>query len=108
VGTPPPNEQSEVEDNIAYMQSMKAKMEAQAARGELPQYMNDPSLASATFNIEHAYGTVDDAISYVEELEDAGVDEVMCMIQMGTVPQAVCMETMRAWGRHVIPHFRKS
>jgi hypothetical protein len=87
---------------------MKSTMEERALRGELPQYMNDPSLASATFNVDHAYGTAHDAIAYVEELQDAGVDEVMCMIQMGTVPQEVCLETMRAWGREVIPHFRRS
>jgi hypothetical protein len=28
------------------------------------------------------------------------------MMQMGAVPQAVCMQTLRAWGREVIPHFR--
>jgi hypothetical protein len=31
----------------------------------------------------------------------------MCLIQMGTVPQAACMETIRLWGEKVIPHFRK-
>ena len=28
------------------------------------------------------------------------------MIQMGTVPQDACMETIRQWGEKVIPHFR--
>ncbi len=37
---------------------------------------------------------------------DAGADEIMCLIQMGTVPQDVCMETIRQWGEQVIPHFR--
>jgi hypothetical protein len=27
---------------------------------------------------------------------------------MGTVPHEVCMETIRQWGTHVIPHFRRS
>ena len=53
---------------------------------------------TATFNINHAYGTADRAIAYVEQLEDAGADEIMCLIQMGTVPQDVCMETIRQWG----------
>lgn len=30
----------------------------------------------------------------------------MCLIQMGTVPQDVCLETIRQWGEHVIPRFR--
>ena len=29
----------------------------------------------------------------------------MCLIQMGTVPQEACMETIRQWGEKVIPHF---
>ncbi|MDQ8706388.1 LLM class flavin-dependent oxidoreductase [Streptomyces sp. LHD-70] len=62
--------------------------------------------STATFNADHAYGTADDAIRYVEQLRDAGADEIMCLIQMGTVPQEACMETIRQWGEKVIPHFR--
>jgi len=28
-------------------------------------------------------------------------------VQMGTVPQSACMETLRHWGEKVIPHFRR-
>ena len=59
-----------------------------------------------TFNIEHAYGNAEDAIRYVEELEKAGADEIMCMIQMGTIPQWAMLETIRQFGENVIPHFR--
>ena len=69
--------------------------------------MNDPSLASATFNVDHAYGTADHAIAYVEELKDAGVDEVMCMIQMGRSPRTSAWRPC-APGDGVIPHFRRS
>ncbi|MVU76207.1 LLM class flavin-dependent oxidoreductase [Nocardia sp. ET3-3] len=62
--------------------------------------------STAIFNTEHAYGTADDAIAYVERLRDAGADEILCLIQMGTVPQAACLETIRQWGEKVIPHFR--
>ncbi|WP_443068172.1 hypothetical protein [Streptomyces sp. NBC_01280] len=55
--------------------------------------------STATFNVEHAYGTADDAIAYVERLQEAGADEVMCLIQMGTVPQEACLETIRQWAR---------
>ena len=60
----------------------------------------------APFNVNHAYGDVDRAINYVQQLVDAGADEIMCLIQMGMVPHEVCMETIRLWGEHVIPHFR--
>jgi len=66
----------------------------------------DLYLAASAFNIDHAYGTYETAVDYVEQLQDAGVDEVMCIMQMGTVPHEVCIETLRQWGEHVIPRFR--
>lgn len=61
--------------------------------------------STATFNADHASGSADDAIAYVERLRSAGADEVMCLIQMGTAPQEACLETLRQWGGKVIPHF---
>ena len=63
-------------------------------------------LTTATFNVDHAYGTAGHAIQYVEALADLGVDEVHCMIQMGTIPNEVVMETIRQWGEYIIPRFR--
>jgi hypothetical protein len=62
--------------------------------------------ATSTYNVDHAYGTADYAMEFVKRMEAVGVDEVQCMIQMGTVPQEVCMETIRQWGEKIIPHFR--
>ncbi|MER7759309.1 LLM class flavin-dependent oxidoreductase [Streptomyces sp. NPDC097619] len=62
--------------------------------------------ATATFHADHAYGTAEDAIAHVRRLAEAGADEVICLVQMGTVPQAACLETLRQWGEKVIPHFR--
>ncbi len=61
---------------------------------------------TGTYNADHAYGNAETAVAYVERLREIGVDEVMCLIQMGTVPQEACMETIRQWGEKVIPHFR--
>jgi alkanesulfonate monooxygenase SsuD/methylene tetrahydromethanopterin reductase-like flavin-dependent oxidoreductase (luciferase family) len=55
---------------------------------------------------DQAYGNVEDCISYVQRLIDAGADEIMFLVQMGTVPQEVCLETIRNIGRYVLPHFR--
>ena len=55
---------------------------------------------------EQAYGNVADCIDYVQQLIDGGADEIMFLIQMGTVPQDVCLETIRNIGEHVLPHFR--
>ncbi|MFD2469030.1 LLM class flavin-dependent oxidoreductase [Amycolatopsis silviterrae] len=104
-GAEPPTGDTVNEDNVAFMRDRAESRAAAYDRGELPQY-SERSLASANYNIDHAYGTVETAIDYVTELERVGVDEVLCLIQMGTVPQEVCLETIRNWGEHVIPHFR--
>lgn len=64
------------------------------------------SPAGAIFNPNNAYGTVDDAIVYIEQLIEAGADEILFMTQMGTVPQDVQMHTIRELGEKVLPHFR--
>ena len=56
--------------------------------------------------LKSAYGNAEDAIRYVKELENAGADEIMCMIQMGTLSQDIMLETIRQFGTNVIPHFR--
>jgi hypothetical protein len=62
--------------------------------------------ATGLYNPNHAYGSSRDAIGYVERLAEAGADEIMFLIQMGTVPQDAAMETIRQLGRHVLPKFR--
>ena len=62
--------------------------------------------SAGLYNPNHAYGTVSDAIGYVEHLVDAGADEVMFLIQMGTVPQWAALETIRNLGEKEIPNFR--
>ena len=39
-------------------------------------------------------------------LQEAGADEVLFLFQMGTVPHASILETIRNIGTKVIPHFR--
>ena len=54
----------------------------------------------------HAFGSVDQAIAYVQRLLDAGADEILFLFQMGTVPHEAIMESIKNIGEHVIPHFR--
>lgn len=105
-GDKPPSGDTAFEDNISFMRRQAQERAERYDRGELPQY-SERSLAYANFNIDHAYGSVQTAIDYVTELERIGVDEVLCLIQMGTVPQETCLETIRHWGEQVIPHFRE-
>jgi hypothetical protein len=105
-GAPPPAENTEDEDSIAVIAEQMKIVEDRLARGELDE--DQFSLASASFNIDHAYGTFETAIEYVHKLKDAGTDEVMCIMQMGTIPHEVCLETIRQWGERVIPYFRSA
>ncbi|WP_067829008.1 LLM class flavin-dependent oxidoreductase [Nocardia inohanensis] len=89
-------------DAVAQMRAAEAEHVAYLHEAKIPVKTG----ATAIFNTEHAYGTADDAIAYVERLQAAGADEILCLIQMGTVPQDACMETIRQWGEKVIPHFR--
>jgi alkanesulfonate monooxygenase SsuD/methylene tetrahydromethanopterin reductase-like flavin-dependent oxidoreductase (luciferase family) len=56
---------------------------------------------------EDAYGTPEDCTRYVERLFAAGADEILFLVQMGTIPHAIVMETIRNIGEKVIPYFRK-
>jgi alkanesulfonate monooxygenase SsuD/methylene tetrahydromethanopterin reductase-like flavin-dependent oxidoreductase (luciferase family) len=62
--------------------------------------------SAGILSANHAYGDVAQCIDYVQQLIDAGADEILFMTNMGTVPQWAQLETLRKIGTHVIPHFR--
>jgi alkanesulfonate monooxygenase SsuD/methylene tetrahydromethanopterin reductase-like flavin-dependent oxidoreductase (luciferase family) len=103
-GGPPPALDTADQDNTVEIRKSAERLVARLHEAEIPYTPN----TTAVYNPEHAYGDAAIAIQYVERLIDAGADEIMCLIQMGTVPQAVCMETIRQWGKRVIPRFRGS
>jgi hypothetical protein len=88
-------------DNYAFMAEHLQMAKDAIARGEAP-----PTAASSMYNTDHALGDADTAIAYVERLRAAGVDNVMCLIQMGTLAQDEMLESIRIFGQQVIPHFR--
>ena len=102
-GGPPPSIDTEDDDNVVEMGKDRERVEAYLHEMKIPVNPN----TTAIYNPEHAYGSPSTAIGYVERLEEAGADEIMCLIQMGTVPHEACMETIRLWGETVIPHFRR-
>lgn len=102
-GQPMPDLNTEDDDNVAALQREREERVAKLHEANIPVTVNTFSSFKL---VDHAYGDAKQAIAYVERLADAGCDEIMCLIQMGTVPQDVCMETIRQWGEHVIPHFR--
>jgi alkanesulfonate monooxygenase SsuD/methylene tetrahydromethanopterin reductase-like flavin-dependent oxidoreductase (luciferase family) len=88
-------------DNVGYMKEHLEAAYAAVARGDAP-----PSAASLLYSVDHALGDADTAIAYVQRLAAAGVDNVMCLIQMGTLTQEQQLNTIRIWGEQVIPYFR--
>lgn len=102
-GGPPPSE--------AVDRTSDAVRDAAAARDAYVAHLHEAAIpvgphSTTTFDVDQAYGGPDAAIARVERLAAAGADEVMCLMQMGTVPQEACLETIRLWGEHVIPRFR--
>ena len=101
-GAPAPTGYAEDEDHVGALARERDELVARLHEADIPARPVD----TGTYNTDHAYGDADTAVAYVERLRRIGVDEVMCLIQMGTVPQEVCLETIRQWGENVIPHFR--
>ena len=50
-------------------------------------------------------GNPDDCIEYIEKYEAMGVDEMMPLFQVGPVSHEEVMESLRLFGKHVVPHF---
>ncbi|MEV6203494.1 LLM class flavin-dependent oxidoreductase [Streptomyces sp. NPDC051771] len=101
-GGPAPTGYAEDEDHAGALAEQREKLVARLHEADVPARPVD----TGTYHTDHAYGDAETAIAYVERLREIGVDEVMCLIQMGTVPQEVCLETIRQWGERVIPRFR--
>jgi alkanesulfonate monooxygenase SsuD/methylene tetrahydromethanopterin reductase-like flavin-dependent oxidoreductase (luciferase family) len=97
-------EDDSADDHAAALTRSRDELVARLHEADIPARPVD----TGTFNADHAYGDAQTAVAYVEQLRAIGVDEVMCLIQMGTVPQEACMETIRHWGETVIPHFRST
>jgi len=99
---PPPSTEIDDGDDLAALREQGEQLVA---------FLNEEKIeigteATGLFNPNHAYGTPQEAAEYVSRLADAGADEVMFLIQMGTVPQEACLQTIRNLGEKVIPHFR--
>jgi alkanesulfonate monooxygenase SsuD/methylene tetrahydromethanopterin reductase-like flavin-dependent oxidoreductase (luciferase family) len=101
-GGPPPDLSPHSDDELQAIRDRGDAFVAMLHEAKIPV---TPS-TTGIYNPEHAYGTYPQAIDYVDQLLDAGADEIMCLMQMGTVPHEACMETIRQWGEKVIPHFR--
>lgn len=73
---------------------------------EVATHLGEDKIETGSTTTNHAFGSVDQAIVYVQRLLDAGADEILFLFQMGTVPHEAIMESIKNIGEHVIPHFR--
>ncbi|MFQ6029545.1 MAG: LLM class flavin-dependent oxidoreductase [Dehalococcoidia bacterium] len=55
----------------------------------------------------YCIGDPDDCIRYLDQYQPTGVDEMMPLFQVGPITHQEVMETLRLFGKHVIPHFKE-
>ncbi len=51
-------------------------------------------------------GNPDTCINILERFEKLGIDLMLCFMEMGRVPHQRTMDSIRLFGKHVIPHFK--
>lgn len=102
--TPLPDPDGWPEDVTVEAEDGTAFIKTSIGAEQISVDFSDPSMA--LLNPNHAYGTVDDCIGYVQRLIESGADEILFLNQMGTIPQWAMLETIRNIGEHVIPKFR--
>jgi alkanesulfonate monooxygenase SsuD/methylene tetrahydromethanopterin reductase-like flavin-dependent oxidoreductase (luciferase family) len=102
-GPEPQVDDLDAEETINIMDKSRQQVEAYLGQEKIP-YGTE---ATGLYNAEHAYGSAAQCINYVQQLIDAGADEILFLVQMGTVPGDVQLETVRNIGKHVIPYFRE-
>jgi alkanesulfonate monooxygenase SsuD/methylene tetrahydromethanopterin reductase-like flavin-dependent oxidoreductase (luciferase family) len=102
-GDKPVVDDLDAEVQIAAMEQSKDQIVAYLGQEKIP--VTDAS--TSNYHIEEdAYGSVEQAIRYVERLFASGADEILFLVQMGTVPHEATMETIRNIGEYLIPHFK--
>jgi alkanesulfonate monooxygenase SsuD/methylene tetrahydromethanopterin reductase-like flavin-dependent oxidoreductase (luciferase family) len=102
-GAKPSVEDLSAEEQAAALERDKQKTVAFLSEEKIP--IGDEHTSNYTV-AQDAYGNADDCIRYVTRLQEAGADEILFLLQMGTIPHESILETIRNIGEKVIPHFR--
>lgn len=53
-------------------------------------------------------GDPDKCIRKLEAIQSLEVDQFICMMQMGRIPHARVMDSIRLYGQEIIPHFKRA
>ena len=51
-------------------------------------------------------GTPDTVIKVLKKYQEAGIDQILCFMQMGNLAHARIMDSIKLFGRYVIPYFK--
>jgi alkanesulfonate monooxygenase SsuD/methylene tetrahydromethanopterin reductase-like flavin-dependent oxidoreductase (luciferase family) len=78
----------------------------QRSQGDPVRRDETPSLELIERGGRFCIGNPDDCIRYIEQYEAMGVDEMMPLFQVGPVTHEEVMESLRLFGKYVIPHFQ--
>jgi alkanesulfonate monooxygenase SsuD/methylene tetrahydromethanopterin reductase-like flavin-dependent oxidoreductase (luciferase family) len=55
---------------------------------------------------EFAMGNPDTVIKVLKKYQEAGIDQILCFMQMGNLAHARVMDSIKLFGRYVIPYFQ--
>ena len=78
------------------------KFAVSAIQEERADKTAEDHLASGAF----AMGNPDTVIKVLKGYQEAGVDQVLCFMQMGNLAHNRIMDSIKLFGRHVIPYFK--
>ena len=77
----------------------------QRSQGDAVRRDETPSIDLVKDGGRFCIGNPDDCIEYIEKYEAMGVDEMMPLFQVGPVTHEEVMESLRLFGKYVVPHF---
>jgi alkanesulfonate monooxygenase SsuD/methylene tetrahydromethanopterin reductase-like flavin-dependent oxidoreductase (luciferase family) len=72
--------------------------EVETSAAEIDKMVNDAVVC---------IGDPERCINVIKHWESVGVDQIMCLMQAGRIPHEKVMESIRLFGKHVIPYFNK-
>ena len=72
-----------------------------AVQGERAEKTAEDHIESGAF----AMGDPDTVIKVLKKYEEAGVDQILCFMQMGNLPHQRIMDSIKLFSRYVIPYF---
>ena len=78
------------------------KFAVDAIQEERADKTAEDHMASGAF----AMGNPDTVIEVLKKYQEAGVDQILCFMQMGNLPHTRIMDSIKLMGRHVIPYFK--